>query len=170
MIDEWIGHTLAAALQIGPLPENALASIMRQIAHGLRAIHGFAIIRRELAPWNILIRESDNTVVLTDFEQSKLLDGSPTVSPVWAAEDPYRAPEVETSTRLDGRADLFSWGRIFVHAATGRAPVLGKETDELERVQLPTSVREIVLRCVALPYYERPASVDAVLAALANWS
>ena len=169
VIDDWTpGHTLAAALQVGPLQSDTLSAVMKQIAEGLRAIHGLAIIRRELAPWNVLIREPENSAVLTDFEQCRLLDGSPTVSPTWA-EDPYRAPEVETSTRLDGRADLFSWGRVFVHAATGRIPGMGKEAEEMHSLHLPASIREIVLRCVALPYYERPASIDVVLASIADW-
>ncbi len=169
VIDEWHpGPTLAAALQIGPLQEKVFPTAMKQIAEGLRALHGAAIIRRELAPWNILLRQGDSLVVLTDFEQSKLLDGSPTVSPTWV-EDPYRAPETSTTTRLDGRADLFSWGRVFTHAATGWLPELGQEKEALERLQLPAAVRTMVLRCVVLPFDERPKSIETVLAALRDW-
>lgn len=169
VIDEWLpGHTLAAALQIGPLPHASLPMVMKKIAEGLLALHGVGIIRRELAPWNVLLRQEGGMPVLTDFEQSKLLDGSPTVSPLWS-DDPYRAPEVTTSTQLDGRADLYSWGRIFVHAAVGRIPEMGKEKELVDRMKLPLAVRNTVLRCVAVPLEGRPESVEAVLGTIRDW-
>ena len=66
-----------------------LARVMRQIAEGLKALHAAEIIRRELSPRFVLLRESGiESVVLTDFELGKLFDGSPTVASDWPS-DPY---------------------------------------------------------------------------------
>ena len=79
-------------------------------------------------------------------------------------DDPYRAVEVGGDGPIDVRADLYSWGRIFVHAATGRLPERGK--DQLTAGQIPDAVRQVVLECVALPRSKRPDNMNTVLAAL----
>lgn len=171
-VDEWVeGHSLEQILKLGPLLTDNLPRVMRQIATGLRALHEAVIVRRDLSPRNILIRNSDHAVMLTDFEMSKLFDGSPTVkvNGEWL-EDPYQAPEVYSSSTVpDVRADLFSWGRIFVHAATGQLLDFSCENALLERITLPGQVREIVKRCLALPQEDRPKNIDAVLNALQGW-
>ena len=93
---------------------------MRELAEGLQALHDHGIVRRELTPESIVLREADSSVLLTDLELAKLLDGSPTVSLRWN-ETPYLAPEVH-SGKVDARSDIFSWGQILYHAATGTRP------------------------------------------------
>lgn len=164
IVDEHIlGHSLSQALELGPLLESDLPRVMRQIAQGL--LHGAVIIRRELSPRNVVIREADGCVVLTDFELGKLLDGSPTVSSSWP-DDPYRAPEVGAAPQLDGRADLYSLGRIFLHAASGMLPAAG---ETIACPSVPPRVRDIVERCVNLVPDLRPKSIDEVLHALDDW-
>jgi serine/threonine protein kinase len=176
IVDEWTdGSTLEQNLHLGPLLAGDLPQVMRQIALGLQALHRAVVIRRELAPRNVLLRQErgavsntvsgtvSGTVLLTDFELGKFLDRSPTVSAEWPM-DPYRAPEVGTAPHLDGRADLFSWGRICVHAATGALPPLGEDAPFLARAHLPAAVRQIVERCVQLVPDDRPAGIDEVLA------
>lgn len=172
VIDEWTaGEKLSDLLELNRLPPPAIPNIMRQIASALQAIHAADIVRRELSPRFVLVRTADQSAVLTDFELAKLLDGAPTVAPKagWPA-DPYRAIEVEGETPIDARADLYSWGRILVHAVCGELPAKGQEADVLAKAKVPPAVRRIALSCVAMPRSDRPDSVTKVVAAIKNWT
>ena len=82
VLDGWEeGTTLATRLEDGPLGEYALRVVMTGIARGLKALHGAKIIRRELSPRFVLLRESDDRPILMDLELAKLGEGVPTVSP-----------------------------------------------------------------------------------------
>jgi len=171
VIDEWIeGTSLAALLADGVLPGDRVPALMRQIGAGLEHLHSKEIIRRELSPRFVVVRTADQSAVLTDFELAKLLDGSPTVSPKrsWPDDD-YRALEVDAEATIDPRADIYSWGRILVHAACGRLPQRGEEAAALSRIELPPPVRKIAASCVALPPSDRPVSMSEVLHVIRNW-
>lgn len=164
------GTTLAERLAEGPLEGTSLKTVMTGIAAGLDALHREKIIRRELSPRFVLLRKKDLTPVLTDFELAKLLDGVPTVSPVggWP-DDPYLAEEVVGRGTVDGRADLYSWGRVFVHCLTGRLPEPGADADAVRTSDLSSGLRAVLIACLALPKSDRPASVADVLKALKKW-
>jgi serine/threonine protein kinase len=171
VVDEWTeGRPLAETLIYEePIRSERLPIIMRGIAEGLRALHEKKIIRRELSPRFVILTDADE-VVLTDFELGQLFDGSPTVSANWP-DDIYRAPEVggQDLRAEDVHVDLYSWGRILVHAATGSLPPRGKEAEHLEQSGLPRRVVDIAKRCVALVYEDRPRSIAEVLSAIRRW-
>jgi serine/threonine protein kinase len=171
VVDEWTpGRSLAEVLLRGKLERAVLARVMREIAEGLKALHAAGIIRRELSPRFVLLRETDGSVLLTDFELGKLFDGSPTVSADWPG-DPYRAPEIgdEPLTEQDQHVDLYSWGRVLVHAASGGLPPMRQEGACLDATGLPPRVREIALRCLAPEAKDRPRTADEVLKAIRYW-
>jgi serine/threonine protein kinase/DNA-binding XRE family transcriptional regulator len=168
VLDRWVnGETLANRLAQGPLSIYELQTIMRGIAEGLNALHAAGVIRRELSPDSVLLRENDDRPILTDLELAKLNERLPTVSPEQWPDDPYRAVEVEGDAPIDIRADIYSWGRIFVPGATGRLPKRGQE--QLAGEQIPEEVRRVVLQCVAGPRSKRPNSMNPVLTALKAW-
>jgi serine/threonine protein kinase len=168
VIDEWIeGRTLADVLESGPLSPTLLPRVMREIAIGLKGLHDREIVRRELSPQSIVLREADSSVVLTDLELAKFLDDTPTVSEKWEP-DPYRAPEAEGKD-VNPQADIYSWGRIFVHAATGELPDEGKEAAVLAKTNLPDAVVRIVQQCVLGPRSHRPKKIDRVIRAIRTW-
>lgn len=164
------GPTLAERLAEGPLEGKSLKTVMTGIAAGLEALHRKQVVRRELSPRFVRLRRKDLTPVLTDLELAKLLDGAPTVSPAggWP-DDPYLAVEVVSRGTVDGRADLYSWGRVFVHCLLGRLPEPGADEDSVRNSTLPPAVRAVLSSCLALPKSNRPASVADVLKALKKW-
>lgn len=169
VVDEWIaGSTLAEVLGVGPLASVRLARVMQEILAGLAALHAEGILRRELSPEFVQIREADDSVVLNDFELGKLLGNNPTVSSRWERVDPYRAPEI-AAPDVDHRADLYSWGRILVHAATGALPKVGREDAAISEAGLPKKVHDVALACVEQRCSCRPASADEVALAIADW-
>ena len=149
---------------------NRLEENLTGIAEGLKALHQEKIIRRELSPRFVIVRNEDHQPILTDFELAKLLEGK-TVRPKdgWQ-DDPYRAIEVAGEGTIDERADVYSWGRIFVEAATGQLPTKGTESDHLTHAAIPDALKKLVLRCVAKPRSDRPDGMDEILKALKRWS
>lgn len=172
VIDEWIdGDKLSVLLESRRLPADAIPNLMRQIAGALQAMHAADIVRRELSPRFILVRPSDKTAMLTDFELAKLLDGAPTVAPEkgWP-DDEYRAIETDSPETVDARADIYSWGRILVHAVCGELPPKGQEANALASSQLPPAIRRLALACVAVARSDRPASMADVIAGIKKWT
>lgn len=168
VVDVWEdGRTLEDALQSGPLAPSQLSRTMRELAEGLQALHEHGIVRRELAPESIVLRETDGSVLLTDLELAKLLDGGPTVSLRWR-ETPYLAPEVH-SGKVDARSDLFSWGQILYIAATGRRPEKLPSPAAFMATELPLTVKQVAARCVAPMPDSRPGSMKDVLKAIRDW-
>lgn len=169
VLDQWEdGQTLAERLSEGRLQGYALRFIMTGIATGLAALHKSDVIRRELTPASVLLREDSDRPILTDMELAKLNSGGPTVSPEEWPDDPYRALEVSDDRPLDVRADIYSWGRIFVHAATGNLSERGQESlpdDE----KIPAVVRDAVLQSIEVLPSQRPQNMQAILKALKVW-
>jgi len=171
IIDEWIeGDRLDSLFAAQRLDASDTPKVLREIALGLQALHEHGIIRRELAPHHVWVRESDCSAVLTDLELAKLLDRAPTVSPTqgWP-EDEYRAIEVAPDQPLTPRADIYSWGRIAVEALCGALPPQRQEATALAKVRLPTPVRQIIISAVARPASDRPANMAVVLDAIKKW-
>lgn len=171
VVDDWIeGRTLEETLRPGHREKLRLPQILGEIADGIQVLHDVKIIRRELSPRFILLERETNSVFLTDFELGKLFNGSPTTRGQ-NSYSPYRAPEAGGEITFDDRhVDLYSWGRIAIHAITGREPPkAGEEEREFRQVKLPTKVMEVVLRCVSLNPDERPKSVEEVQKAIRTW-
>jgi serine/threonine protein kinase len=168
VIDRWVeGTTLQMLLESGPMERTILASIMKEVLDGLIALHEADIVFRELAPQRIIVESATRRAVLTDFELAKLLDGQHSVSTDWP-DDIYRAPEV-TGRRVDERADLYSWARVLVHAATGTLPEPGDDQDALVMAGLPKSVWKVASDCLSPFPDDRPKSAAVVRRALARW-
>lgn len=169
VIDRWEdGRSLREILaNAQPLTAEQLKRLARETAAGLSVLHKGGIIRRELSPDGILVANRDGQILLTDFELAKLLDGSPSVARDWPT-NPYRAPEVGAA-EIDERADIFSWGSVVIHAATGKLPAIGTEADALANAKLPAAIRSLLISCVKPRKSQRPTSMTDVLTTLDRW-
>jgi serine/threonine protein kinase len=168
VLDRWEdGDTLQVRLQEDAMGDYELRVVMTGIANGLAELHNSKIIRRELSPRSVLLRQRDDRPILTDMELAKLVEGKPTVSPDEWPEDPYRALEVGGDVPVDQRADIYSWGRIFVHAADGKLGARGAE--DISKVDIPEAVRNLVMQCVAITRSQRPANMNVLLKVLKRW-
>ncbi len=170
VLDVWEdGQTLAERFKAGPLEADRLKGIMAGIAEGLQALHSERIVRRELSPRFVILRPKDLSPVLTDFELAKLLDGKTVVPKDGLRDDPYLAVEVMGEGAIDERADVYSWGRVFVEAAAGHLPAKGNEATTVKALNVPEEIKKLVLRCVAKPRSDRPNGVGEILKALKRW-
>lgn len=169
VLDRWEeGETLAERLDRGRLSDYELQFITTGIAEALAALHKCGVIRRELSPRSVLLRASSDRPILTDMELAKVTAGAPTVAPDEWPDDPYRAPEVSGDAPFDVRADVYSWGRIFVHAATGTLSERGEESLP-ENGAIPPAVRDVVLEAVEVLPSQRPDDLKPVLKAMQGW-
>jgi len=170
VVDQWDeGITLIEYLDEAPIDHDSLKKVMTGIAEGLAALHNEKVIRRELSPRFVIVRSEDHRAVLTDFELAKLLDGK-TVRPEdgWKG-DAYRAIEVVGDAPIDERADVYSWGRIFVEAATGDLPPKGEEAENVNELSIPDALKRLVVQCVAKTRSNRPQGMAEILQALKRW-
>lgn len=169
VIDEWVeGSTLEAVLKRGPIPLVSACRLIREVAEGLAALHEQGIVRRELSPASILLRETDGTAILTDFELAKLIDRGPTVSNGGWLPDPYRAPEADGDD-VTPQADIYSWARITTHCLLGTLPPAGQDVGLLDGFKLPENVRAILCSSLSLLRSGRPECFDAVMPVVRAW-
>ena len=181
------GVSLDEALKMGvPLPLPMVLGIAAQVADGLAAAHAAGLIHRDIKPSNIWLEmHPDGTfrrARILDFGLARLDsgDGGLTKTGTILGTPAYMAPEQARGHKVDGRADLFSFGATLYQMTTGRRPFTG--TDELSlltslAVDIPTPVRKVnpsvpgplsdlVDRLLAKQPDDRPQSAREVAAEL----
>jgi len=108
----------------------------RQILDGLSCLHQVGIVHRDIKPFNILITDQDN-IKIADFGLSKL-HGEEAMGPpqVKVGSPYYAAPEqMNNPDRVDGRADLYSFGVSIHRMVYGTLPEQGKKEPEQDMVE-----------------------------------
>ena len=150
------GANLRQTIETGGLtPPEALA-IVPQICDALQFAHDEGVVHRDIKPENILI-DKRGRVKIADFGLAKLLDVDAEDS---AAEKPftltgthqvmgtlhYMAPEqMQGSSAVDHRADIYSLGVVFYEMLTGELPI-GRFEPPSKKVRIDVRLDEVVLR------------------------
>ncbi|PWV51018.1 serine/threonine-protein kinase [Nocardiopsis sp. L17-MgMaSL7] len=125
------GLTLSAYVRRhGPLPPNLLLGLAAGVAEALQAVHAAGVVHRDLKPGNVVLAPDGPKVL--DFGIARAVDetaltrtGGLVGTPGWIA------PEVLRGSAAAPPADLFAWGALVAHAATGRPPFGSEPTDSL---------------------------------------
>ncbi len=106
----------------GPLPNDQVLSVARQVLAGLGAAHAHGVVHRDLKPQNILV-DDGGRVKLTDFGLARVDDMVGLTTHTMTLGTPeYMAPELLLSPLADGRADIYSLGVTLFECATGKLP------------------------------------------------
>lgn len=107
----------------GPLTIDEVLRIGAQIAHGLSAAHEQGLVHRDVKPGNVLMEESIDRVLISDFGLARAADdASVTRSGVIAGTPHYMSPEQARGDAVDARSDLFGLGSVLYFMCTGRPP------------------------------------------------
>ncbi len=107
----------------GPLEAKEVLRIARQAAAGLAAAHAQGVVHRDVKPANILLEESVERVLISDFGLARTVDDATlTRTGVVAGTPHYMSPEQATGQLVDQRSDLFSLGSVIYFMCTGRPP------------------------------------------------
>jgi DNA-binding response OmpR family regulator len=122
---------LKTRLQRGLLEADTLRYI-EQIARALAVVHAAGVFHRDLKPPNVMLRESDE-IVLIDFGLARNLQGGlqSTRKGVLRGSPYYMSPEQALGEELDARTDLYSLGIILCEMLTGRKPYTGTSAIEV---------------------------------------
>ncbi|MCP4510831.1 MAG: serine/threonine protein kinase, partial [Fuerstiella sp.] len=115
--------------EFGPMPENRVVFILRQICNALREAAARELVHRDIKPSNVFLAH-----VGERFDVVKLLDFG-LVRPLAAKADPelsvvnnikgsprYMCPEQAQGISQDTRGDLYSLGAVAYFLLTGRPP------------------------------------------------
>lgn len=107
----------------GPLATDDVLRIAAQTAAGLHAAHEQGLIHRDVKPGNVLLEDTVNRVMISDFGLARASDdASITRSGTITGTPHYMSPEQARGQAIDARSDLFSLGSVIYFMSTGRSP------------------------------------------------
>lgn len=177
----------------GPLEINVALAVAAQALMGLAKAHEAGIVHRDIKPANLFLTFQPGgavTVKLLDFGIAKLMINPLTMPQTTALTGPgaflgsplYMSPEqVQSSTNVDQRSDLWSLGSTLYCALAGSAPfqyikTMGKlvfcicETPvpplATRAPWVPREVAQVVHRALEISEQRRHASASAMLNAI----
>ncbi len=109
--------------RLGALPIDDVLRIGAQIAGGLHAAHQQGLIHRDVKPGNVLLEDTVNRVMISDFGLARASDdASLTRSGTITGTPHYMSPEQARGQSIDHRSDLFSLGSVLYFMCTGHSP------------------------------------------------
>jgi serine/threonine protein kinase len=177
------GRSLEARVtEDGPLGVEEILRIGTQAASGLTAAHRQGLVHRDVKPANILLENSVERAILTDFGLARAIDdASLTQTGILAGTPHYMSPEQALGEAIDHRSDLFSLGAVLYFMATGHPPFRGSNAlGVLHRIcreahrpawrinkDIPDELSDVIDKLLAKKPARRPASAEDVQEELA---
>lgn len=186
------GRSLRDWMAKGPIPPPQVFAVMHGVLQALDYAHRRGIVHRDMKPENVLISE-DGMVKVADFGIARLMDdpgvgGTATRTGTTVGTPQYMSPEQVSSSKVDGRSDLYSAGVVFYELVTGRPPFVAAEQDGpftlmAKHVQAPPKppsvfqpglnpeLEQIILKSLAKrpeDRFQTGAEFDAAMSAVAD--
>ncbi len=118
---------------------------IKQISHGLAAIHGINVVHRDIKPGNILFRD-DDTLTITDFGAAKNRTAGATditLNHGIVGTPYYMSPEQVTGMPVDSRSDLYSLGILVFQMLAGEKPFTAKSIPQLISMHIHAPVPKL---------------------------
>ena len=153
------GANLRQTIETGGLTPTEALAIVPQICDALQFAHDEGVVHRDIKPENVLI-DKRGRVKIADFGLAKLLGAEATDDEDTRAGRPftltgthhvvgtlhYMAPEqLQGSSAVDHRADIYSLGVVFYEMLTGELPI-GRFEPPSKKVQIDVRIDDVVLR------------------------
>ena len=116
--------SLRQRLAAGPLAEEQIRALVRELSAALAVLHQHDILHRDIKPENVLIRQWEPLqMALTDFGIASVAEATQHFTTT-ARTLRYAAPEAATGV-IGMAADYWSLGMVALEALTGRHPFAG---------------------------------------------
>src|SRR5262249_47278901 len=143
------------------------------------AVHAAGIVHGDVKPENLMVLPN-GVVKLMDFGLARRAGLLPERSGSVAGTPVYMSPEHARGAELDERSDLYAVGVLMFELFTGHAPSESDDFGDLLRQhlyappidprelrpELPTTLAEVILVCLAKNRLERPGSAAELEQAL----
>ncbi|MEV7193912.1 protein kinase [Streptomyces sp. NPDC093510] len=165
------------ALSSDTLSSDALWLLLREVAAGLKAVHGLDMVHRDLKPSNVML--TLDGVTLIDFGIARAAEQSQLTQTGLVVGTPaYMSPEQASGKRgLTSASDIFALGLLVGYAASGRWPftdagegsplyrIVHDEPDLAPLRELDPELAELVATCLDKDPEGRPTAPELVEAA-----
>jgi serine/threonine protein kinase len=170
------GKSLRDWLNRGPIPPPQVFAIMDGVLQALDYAHKHAIVHRDMKPENVLLSD-EGMVKVADFGIARLTDdtgvgGTATKTGTTVGTPQYMSPEQVSSSKVDGRSDIYSAGIMFYELVAGQPPFTASESDgpftlmakhvqappkppSVHRPGLDTGLEEVILKAISKRPEER---------------
>src|SRR6185312_6911621 len=176
------GESLRAALERKRhFTIREVMRLLHDIVDALAFAHERGVVHRDIKPANILTQGAH--ALVTDFGVAKALSASMPVTGLTSAgiaigTPAYMAPEqLAGDATADQRVDIYAVGLLAYELVTGLSPFTGPSPRETLAAQLtrdpqplhelsaeiPRSLSELIMRCLAKDPDDRPQTADEVL-------
>jgi serine/threonine protein kinase len=175
------GRTLADRISEGPMSEDDVWSLARQVLSALGAAHRAGIVHRDVKPQNVL-QAPEGTWKVGDFGIAKQTgsDLGTTKTGELFGTASYIAPERLEGARATPASDLYSAGVMLYEALTGERPYPGTDPMAVAmrimegrhrpvrsvRPDADQALAEVIERAMARRPEDRFPDADAMIAAL----
>ncbi|PNW43090.1 UNVERIFIED_CONTAM: serine/threonine protein kinase [Euhalothece sp. KZN 001] len=183
------GKGLNDLIKHRPLSLMRFLRLTRQICLGLQCAHKgiffkgelCPIIHRDIKPSNILIVQDSTLgelVKILDFGIAKLIQANSDQTHSFQGTLAYCSPEQMEGKELDSRSDIYSLGVMMYEMTTGEMPVLPENNSFgawyqahcyfspepfREDLNIPDSLKGLIIKCLAKQREERPQAVEEIL-------
>src|SRR3954464_1849708 len=175
----------------GPLPQERVVHIIRQVCESLQEAHASGLVHRDIKPANVHVGRvglHHDFVKVLDLGLVKSVlpsaseDSMATAAGLTPGTPAYMAPELALGETVDGRSDLYALGCVAYYLLTGQlvfeaATGLQMVARHIQEIPVPPSQRtempvapeldRVVLACLAKRPEDRPqtaAELDRMLA------
>ncbi|NDJ63018.1 MAG: serine/threonine protein kinase [Chloroflexi bacterium] len=173
------GGSLEDRLEQGPMTLHETIRMGRLIGQALDYAHENKVIHLDIKPSNVLL-DTSSLPYLADFGLAAVLGPEGRAANPGSGTLLYMAPEQLTSTELDHRADIYSFGVLIFHMLTGQLPFDAAVSLALRQVQasevmpdiraikteLPGGITELLRGCTHIEPAQRPGTLHDIMNAL----
>jgi serine/threonine protein kinase len=164
------GYRCASTLVGTSRPAKQLWTLGSALAQVLAAVHARGIVHCDVKPANVLVRDDD--VRLIDFGIARYVRERRTDDGMVACTRGRPAPEQLRGAAATPAVDVFAWGCLLAHLASGIHPFAARsETEWVLRLQsaqpdlhaLPVDLDEVIRATLARDPGDRPSASDLAL-------